>query len=261
MAGANVLRSCEHWVVQYQRTWRGTLVSSFLMPLLYLSAMGVGVGSRLDDGAVAALGGGSPDYLSFVGPGLLAAVSMQTAAIMATYPVHGAISGRQGNIYQSMLHSPLGTAEVCAGHLLFIGLQVFLTATVFFGYLVAFGVATSLWAPFAILIALLTGLACAAPVAAFSAWTGKDASLTVVLRFAILPAFLFSGTFYPVHLMPEPLQWLVMAGPLAHSTELCRALVTGTITGSALLHLIVPAAWLVIGFAMACRVYRRRLAV
>ncbi len=34
----------------YRRTWRGSIISTFLNPILYLLAMGLGLGSLVDDG-------------------------------------------------------------------------------------------------------------------------------------------------------------------------------------------------------------------
>lgn len=44
---------------------------------------------------------------------------------------------------------------------------------------------------------------------------------------AMLPMFLFSGTFFPISVYPEALQWCIRAMPLWHGVELVRALTTG----------------------------------
>ena len=53
----------------YRRTWMGSVFSRFVMPLLFLLAMGIGLGSLVDD----ASGGvdGVP-YLLFVAPAMIA---------------------------------------------------------------------------------------------------------------------------------------------------------------------------------------------
>lgn len=78
------IRSFEYWALHYRRTWRGTAVSSILSPVLYLAAMGVGLGSLVTANATRQLGG---SYLAFVAPGLLAATAMQTASTESSYPV------------------------------------------------------------------------------------------------------------------------------------------------------------------------------
>ena len=62
-----------------------------LNPLLYLSAMGLGLGTLVNQHGTAKLGGVS--YLAFLAPGLLAATAMQTAIGESTYPVMAQSSG------------------------------------------------------------------------------------------------------------------------------------------------------------------------
>src|SRR5215813_9221596 len=84
------MRSLEYWLFKYRRTWRASLVSTFANPLLYLAAMGVGLGSLVNHSAGAGQLGGVP-YLTFIAPGMLAAMAMQVATGEATYPVMASI--------------------------------------------------------------------------------------------------------------------------------------------------------------------------
>ena len=67
-------RPLQHHLVVYRRTWRASAFSTVLAPILFLTAMGVGLGSFV--GTTTAFGGVS--YLAFLAPGLLAAQAMQT---------------------------------------------------------------------------------------------------------------------------------------------------------------------------------------
>jgi lipooligosaccharide transport system permease protein len=49
----------------------------------------------------------------------------------------------------------------------------------------------------------------------------------IIGRFVIAPMFLFSGTFYPLELMPIYLQPIGWISPLWHATQLGRALSYG----------------------------------
>ncbi|HWH06124.1 MAG TPA: hypothetical protein VNT23_06780, partial [Gaiellaceae bacterium] len=64
------VRSYEHWLAQYRRVWRGTVGTSLLNPILFLAAMGIGLGTLVDASPNAPAG---VRYLDFVAPGLLAA--------------------------------------------------------------------------------------------------------------------------------------------------------------------------------------------
>src|SRR5262249_25092319 len=95
---------------------------------------------------------------------------------------------------------------------------------------------------------------------AWGAYTESDASFVAIFRFAILPLFLFSGTFFPVSSMPVPFQALAYATPLWHGIDLCRQLTLGSVVPSvALADLVFLLAWIVGCLTLAVISYRRRL--
>ena len=75
---AYALRSFEYWAYSYRRVWRGSVVTSIVGPVLYLTALGIGLGKLVNRGP----GVGVP-YLQFVAPGILAATAMQLAVYVA----------------------------------------------------------------------------------------------------------------------------------------------------------------------------------
>ncbi|HVE28869.1 MAG TPA: ABC transporter permease [Mycobacteriales bacterium] len=251
------LRSFEYWLFQYKRTWRGSVISTILFPVLFLASMGVGLGTLVDSNAGGVEG---HSYLVFLAPGLLAATAMQTAVGESTYPVMGAIKWIK--TYHAMLATPLGVLDVLVGHLLYIGVRVLIGSTIFLAVMTAFGAVDSPLALLTLPAALLTGLAFATPVVAYSAVLENDYGFAVLLRFVVVPLFLFGGVFYPVTQLPLVLEQLAYLTPLWHGVALSRELALGTATvGSTLLHVAYLAVWIVVGFAFAVRNYQRRLAV
>jgi lipooligosaccharide transport system permease protein len=252
------LRSFEYWVFQYKRTWRGSVISTVLFPVLFLASMGVGLGTLVDSSASGGVEGHS--YLVFLAPGLLAATAMQTAVGEGTYPVMGAI--KWVKTYHAMLATPLGVLDVLVGHLLYIGARVLLGSAVFLAVMAAFGAVDSPLALLTMPAALLTGLAFAAPVVAYSAVVDNDYAFAVLLRFVVVPLFLFGGVFYPVTQLPLVLEQLAYLTPLWHGVALSRELALGTATlGGTLLHVAYLCVWIAVGFGFAARNYQRRLAV
>jgi len=252
-----VLRAFGFWLTQYRRVWRGTAISTVVEPLGFLAAMGLGLGLLVDQGPGASTLDGV-SYLEFIAPGLLAASAMQMTAFESTYPVMGAIKWNRQ--YHAMLATPLRVVDVLAGHLLFIVLRLFITTTVFLVIMVAFGAISSPWAVLCIPVGMLTGLAYAPAIFAFSATRENDSGFAMLFRFGIVPMFLFSGTFFPVSQLPDWLEPVAWAVPLWHGVDLCRALALGTPGfGSALVHVGYLALWAVAGFVVARSTFERRL--
>lgn len=252
------LRSFEYWLFQYKRTWRGSVISTILFPVLFLASMGLGLGTLVDSSASGGVEGHS--YLVFLAPGLLAATAMQTAVGESTYPVMGAIKWIK--TYHAMLATPLGVLDVLVGHLLFIATRVLIGSTIFLIVMTAFGAVDSPLALLTLPAALLTGLAFATPVVAYSAVLDNDYGFAVLLRFVVVPLFLFGGVFYPVSQLPLVLEQVAYLTPLWHGVALSRSLALGTATlGATLLHVAYLAVWIVVGLVFAARNYQRRLAV
>jgi lipooligosaccharide transport system permease protein len=105
-------------------------------------------------------------------------------------------------------------------------------------------------------------LAFACPIVAFAASREHDNGFAALSRFGIVPMFLFSGTFFPVSQLPVVFRWVAYATPLWHGVELARSLTLGQVgVLAALGHVAYLLAWVVVGTAVALRIYRRKLGV
>lgn len=252
------LRSFRYWAFQYGRTWRGSVISTVLFPVLFLASMGLGLGTLVDSSESGGVDGTS--YLVFLAPGLLAATAMQTGVGESTYPVMGAIKWIK--TYHAMLATPLGVLDVLVGHLLYIAARILFGSAIFFLVMLAFGAVESPLGLLTLPAAVLTGMAFACPIAAFAAVNDNDAGFAVLLRFVITPLFLFAGVFYPVSQLPLVLELVAYVTPLWHGVALSRGLALGTVSGPAALgHAAYLLAWIAVGTWVAARNYRRRLAV
>ena len=155
------LRPLEFFFAQYRRVWRGTAVTSVVTPVVYLLALGVGLGVFVDRSAD--LPGGI-SFLEFVAPGLLAATTMQLATFESSWPVLAAIKwDRQ---YHAMLATPLRTGDIIHGHQTFIAARLLMTSTVYIVVITAFGAVSSPLGILAIPVAVLVGLSFSVPLAA-----------------------------------------------------------------------------------------------
>jgi len=252
------LRGFRFWLTNYRRTWRGSIYSSVLNPVLYLGAMGLGLGALVNAHHSGGLGGVS--YLMFLAPGLLAAAAMMTAVGESTYPVLASVKWLK--TYQAAAATPLRPADIFHGHLLFTAMRLAMNSSIFVVVITAFGAVRSPWVIAALPVAVLTGIAFAAPIDAYAVTRNKDQSFATLFRFGINPLFLFSGTFFPVTQLPEWIRPLAYVTPLWHGVALCRSLSLGTATpGAALGHVAYLAGLAAIGIAVGRRNYRRRLYV
>ena len=222
-----VLRQFDYWATTYRRTWRGSVVSTFVMPLFYLLGMGVGLGTFVDAKSSSELPDGVT-YLEYIGPGLLATMVMMTAVFESTYPVYGNIKWTK--VYESMLATPMGVVHVLNGHLLYVAFRCASMSVVFVVVLAGFGVVHSVaGAVGAVIAAIVTGMAYATPVFAYSARMKSDSGFAPLFRLGLLPMFLFSGAFFPVSQLPDVVEWLAYLTPLWHGVELSRGLALGEI--------------------------------
>jgi lipooligosaccharide transport system permease protein len=254
-AVSHAFRSYEYWLAYYRRVWRGSIVSSFVNPVFYLAALGVGLGTLVNKSSAPP---GGVTYAHYVAPGLLVAAAMQIASAESTWPVMGSFKWTRS--YYAMASTPLTPASILFGHQLFVATRILVSATVYLAVIAAFGGIHSWLAVFASAAALLTGLAFSAPIAAYAATAESDNAFSAIMRFAIVPMFLFSGTFFPVTRLPTVLEWVAYATPLWHGVDLTRGLVLGTISAAtAIGHIAYLLAFVVGGLAVGRITYARRL--
>ena len=254
------LRQVQHELTVYRRVWRGSLATSFLNPVLFLASMGLGLGESIDRNSAssgAATLGGVP-YLSFLVPGLLAATAMQVSASESLWPVQGGLAWQR--FFHASAATPLRPVDILHGWLLWVAARLVVTLAMFLAVATAFGAVVSPLALLAVPVAVLTGLAFAAPLTAFTATRQGDTAFPMIMRFVIVPLFLFSGAFFPLDQLPALVRPVAYLTPLWHGVEMCRALTLGDVeAGPAMVHLAVLAGFVSVGAAWGARTFTRRL--
>jgi lipooligosaccharide transport system permease protein len=242
-----------YWYTFFYRTWRGTVLSAILGPVMYLTAMGVGIGTLITHGLP-----GGVSYLSFIAPGVLAATAMQNGIFEGSFTVLGSVKWA-GN-YWAAVNTPQRPQDIMFGTAMQGLARTAGMSVVFFAAMVGFGTTHSLWAILALPVALLTGAVFLFPMMAYSITLENDQPLMVVFRFVMTPLFLFSGTFFPWQQLPAWMHPIAFATPLWHGVELCRELTLGTVTASsAAIHLGYLLVALAVGITLARRSFTRRL--
>ena len=210
-------RVFEHRFLQYRRSYRATIFSSFLTPVLFLASMGLGLGTYVDARGIRR-SGACPISRSSP-PGCLprrACSRRRSRRRSRSWP---GSSGRGSSTPCTRPRSTGGTSRSATSP--GSRARMLLVAAIFTLVIVLFGAALSPLVVLAIPVAALTGLAFAAPIVAFSATQRTPDRFNALFRFGITPLFLFSGTFYPVESLPTFLQPLAWITPLWHGVALC----------------------------------------
>jgi lipooligosaccharide transport system permease protein len=227
-----------NWLV-YRKIWYRSLFFGFLQPLMFLTAMGLGLGGLVNTANSAAFNGIS--FIDFIGPGLMAANAMQTATFESSYPIMNKIMW--GRNYEAMLSTPLGIRSIVLGELAWSAFRIGTLTSVFLIVLFLFGIPRTPLAVLAVPFAVLTGLAFSSCLIAFTATQKNDVGFSAVFRFVINPLFLFSGTFFPLTQLPDQVEWVAWLTPLFHGVELVRGAILDQVT--------LPAAVVHIGYLLA----------
>jgi lipooligosaccharide transport system permease protein len=246
-----------NWTL-YRRIWLSNAVGSLLQPYLYLLGMGVGVGSLIDrgDNADRLLDGTS--YLGFLAPALIATTAMMTCATEAMWPLMDGF--KWGQVFYAITATPVRPSEVMSGTALWLATRVILSSGAVTLVLALFDDTRSWGLVYALGFAVLTGLAYAVPMAAWTSTRDSDSSFPAILRFGLIPMFLFAGVFYPIDQLPAWLRPVAYVTPLYHGVELCRDAVLEQLElGPTLVHVAVLVGVVVAAWVVATRTFTRRL--
>lgn len=219
----------------YRRYWK-LFVTGFLEPVFYLFSIGIGVGQLIE---TFEFNGQQVPYAEFVAPGMLAASAFNGALMDSTYNVFFKL--KYDKLYDQMLATPLTTADVARGEILWGQLRGAAYSAAFLLVMLAMGMLHSWWALLALPAALLIGFAFSAVCMALTTWMRSFQDFDKI-TLAQLPMFLFSATFFPVTAYDGWLRWVVEATPLYRGVVLCRELTTGAISwasGVSVVYLLV----------------------
>jgi lipooligosaccharide transport system permease protein len=219
-------------VAARRATWV-VILSGFFEPVFYLIAMGRGLGAFIGD--VTLPSGQVVSYAAYIAPALLAVSAMNGAVYDSTWNVFFKMN-MGGKLFQSMLTTSIGPLDVALGEIAFALLRGGAYAAAFLVVIQLFGLVLSPWALLTVPAVLLIAFGFASVGMAITSYMSTIQQMDVINTF-LLPMFLFSATFYPITVYPEPVQWVVKAFPLWHAVELIRGLTTGVLGGAMLGHL------------------------
>jgi lipooligosaccharide transport system permease protein len=208
------------------------IVSGFFEPVLYLLAMGVGLGALV--GTVEGPNGQPISYAAYIAPALLAVSAMNGAVYDSTWNVFFRMNFAK--LYQGMLSTSLGPLDVAIGEIVLALLRGALYATGFTAVMALMGLITTPVALLMIPAAVVIAFGFASLGMGITSFMKTFQQMEWV-NFVMLPMFLFSATLYPLSVYPQGIQWFVQALPLWHGVELLRQISVASFTPATIIHL------------------------
>jgi len=245
------------WIPVWRRhllVWRKlsipSLVGNFGDPLLYLLALGYGLGRFV----------GSMDgmpYITFLASGIVCSSAMNTATFEALYSAYTRMTTQQ--TWAGMLATPLDIDDIVMGEMVWAGTKSLISASAILVVATALGIVHGTRIVLVLPVALLVGTCFAAMALVVTAMSKNYEFFLYYVTLVVTPMMLFCGVFYPLRGLPQPLQWAAAFLPLTHAVEIVRPLMTGTWPTRAPLHVFALLAWGMLSYCVATALVRRRL--
>jgi len=224
----------------FLKTWKANIMFNFVEPVMYLWAMGFGLGVYVEQVQ------GIP-YVQYLAPGLIASSAMFATSFEMTYGSFTRMTHQK--TFQAMVATPVSMEDVVAGEIMYGCFKSVLYGVVFLLVTGLFGLVKSPWVLLLPLLLALCGLVFSLLAMTWTSLAPDYDSFNYFFTLVITPMFLFSGIFFPLAGLPPLAQKIAWLTPLYHVVEVSRALVLGRLTSGALTHL----AWLLVLVALTFR--------
>jgi len=237
------------------RVWRRlalpSLTGNMVDPLIYIFALGIGVGELVGD-----VDGKS--YLLFVAPGIICINLLNVSSFEGLYSAFTRMH-MQGT-WDAMLNAPMTVEDVVLGEWAWAGSKALINSTCIMGVLAAFGLVSVPLALAALPALALFALACAAIALAYNAVSPSYEFFMYFFTLYMTPLLMLSGAFFPLEVLPEWMGAAVMLLPMAPAVEVARSVLDGEWPARLPQMVAVELFWLAAGLCAAVRLTKRRLA-
>ncbi|MGC8850185.1 MAG: ABC transporter permease [Candidatus Bathyarchaeia archaeon] len=215
------------------KTARVNFIPPFLEPLLYLAAMGFGLGIYVGDVE-------GVSYPMYIAPALISISMMNSSFFECTYGSF--VRMYYQKTFDAIIATPLNIDEVILGEVLWGSTKSVINASIILLVVYAFRLVKLPESLLIIPISFLVGIVFASIGMCFTSLAPNIDSFNYPTFLFITPMFLFSGTFFPISTLPKPVQVISFAIlPLTHAVEVSRSVTLGRIASALIPSLI----WLI----------------
>ncbi len=208
------------WLRELKRYFRSKsrIVGSLGQPLLFLLALGYGLGSVFAKA-------GQGNYFDFLAPGIVG-MSIIFTAIFSGIQL---IWDRQFGFLKETLVAPVSRLNIMIGRTLGGATVATLQGVVVFILAILFGFRPANWAlvPVLLVFMLLVALLFTALGTAIASLLEDMQGFQLIMNFLVMPLFFLSGALFPLSGLPEVLAGLTTIDPLSYGIDSFRALLVG----------------------------------
>lgn len=232
------------------RVWQVALTWFVVEPAVVLLAVALGIGQLVGEME------GYGTYALFVAPGIIVGTAMFHAIFECSWSTFERI---QQSLYETLLTGPITIHEIVMAELAFAVTRALVSTLAVGGFAIMFG-----WLPLAsmpglLLVSVGVGLVFGGIGLLFAATAPSMHMLSLVFTLVATPLYFFSGTFFPVSVLPEWLQPVAWAAPLTPLVELARAFAAGTLGSEHWIQTLYVIAMVAVLYPLATKLMARRL--
>jgi lipooligosaccharide transport system permease protein len=236
----------------FMKTYKVNFVPPLLEPILYLLAMGLGlgaiVGAKIDN----------MPYINFIAPALVSISMMYGSFFECTYGSF--VRMYYQKTFDGIIATPVSVEEVIAGEFLWGATRAIMNSAIVLAVVAAFGLISSPLVALVPVIAFLVGLMFSSLAICFTAIAPNIDFFNYPGFLFITPMFLLSGTFFPLTNLPPAVQVVAQVFlPLTHAVNLTRALILGRPETALLLSFAWVLATTFVFFIISINLMKKRL--
>ncbi len=229
---------------------RASLIGNLGQPLLFLLAMGYGLGRSVPE--IEGL-----SYLQFIAPGLVASSVMYGAAFETTYGSYTRLS-TQGT-FEAILMTPVSIFELAMGEILWGATKGLIGGIIMLAMLPLFGVMPSPWSAVLVPVLFAEGIIFSAMGMIMTAVASNYDFFNYFTSLVITPLFLFSGIFFSLKTIAGPIRNILELLPLSSVVLLSRVFCYGRLDENILPALANLAVYAIISSWAAIFLLKRRM--